>query len=62
MFDDLAFEDGSGIVVPPDGDAPSGLVLQFPVEIEVRMVAPYDPDELVSTTLDRLTSALRGLA
>lgn len=38
------------------------VVLRFPVEVEVRMVAPYDPEQLIDTVLDRLTTALRGLA
>lgn len=38
------------------------LVLHFPVEVEVRMVAPYDPEQLMNAALDRLTTALRGLA
>ncbi|MEV7041729.1 hypothetical protein [Amycolatopsis sp. NPDC051061] len=63
MLDDLAPGDGSGVILPSEGDdsGPGELVFQFPVEIEVRLVAPHDPDELVSTALDRLTSALQGL-
>ncbi len=38
-----------------------GLVLEFPVEIEVRIVPACDPTEHVATTLDRLTAALQGL-
>lgn len=44
------------------GSGPDVLVLHFPVEIEVRAVAPHDPEALISATLDRLTSALQGLA
>ena len=58
MLDDRAAE--SGVVLPPEGDGDE-MVLQFPVEIEVRMIAPYDPEELVSAALDRLTAALQGL-
>jgi hypothetical protein len=42
----------------PDG----GLTLEFPVEIEVRLVAPYDHEQLVTMALERLTAALEGLA
>lgn len=45
----------------PD-DQTGEVVLQFPVEIEVRMVAPYDHEQLVSATLDQLTAELQGLA
>jgi hypothetical protein len=69
VFDDPALDDGSGVLVPPPldgalamGDTGDGLVLQFPVEIEVRLVAAFDPEQLVSTALDRLTAALQGLA
>ena len=44
------------------GGAGGGLVLQFPVEIEVRLVSGFDSEQLVSTALDRLTAALQGLA
>ena len=39
-----------------------GLVLEFPVEVEVRIVPACDPDEHVDTTLARLTAALESLA
>jgi hypothetical protein len=39
-----------------------GLVLEFPVEVEVRIVPACDPDEHVDTTLSRLTAALESLA
>lgn len=58
MLDDSPAE--SGDVLPPEGGGDE-MVLQFPVEIEVRMVAPYDPEQLVSAALDRLTAALQGL-
>ncbi|NBH12551.1 hypothetical protein [Amycolatopsis sp. SID8362] len=63
MVDDLVSGEGSGVILPSEGDesGPDGLVFQFPVEIEVRVVAPYDPDQLVTTALDRLTAALQGL-
>ncbi len=38
------------------------LVLEFPVEIEVRIVPACDPDQHVETTLARLTAAIEGLA
>ncbi|MFC0430571.1 hypothetical protein [Kutzneria buriramensis] len=68
MSDDSALDDGSGVLVPPPLDGPpdvadaDGLVLRFPVEIEVRLVAPFDREQLVSEALDRLTAALEGLA
>jgi hypothetical protein len=37
------------------------LVLEFPVEVEVRIVPACDPDQHVDETLTQLTSALRGL-
>ena len=39
-----------------------GLVLEFPVEVEVRIVPACDPDQHVDTTLARLTAALESLA
>ena len=39
-----------------------GLILEFPVEIEVRIVPACDPDEHVDTTLARLTAALESRA
>jgi hypothetical protein len=57
------------IVVPEAGSEAilasvrqEGLVLEFPVEIEVRIVPACDPDQHVETTLARLTSAIEGLA
>ncbi len=57
-------DDQTGVILPPsDEESTSGeVVLQFPVEIEVRMVAPYDTEQLVSATLDQLTAELQGLA
>jgi len=69
VLDDLALDDDGGVLVPPPlddalavRDTGGGLVLQFPVEIEVRLVAALDQEQLVSTALDRLTAALQGLA
>jgi hypothetical protein len=57
------------IVVPPrDSEAvlarigDGGLVLEFPVVVEVRIVPACDPDEHVDVTLGRLTAALEALA
>jgi hypothetical protein len=57
------------IVVPAAGSeailasvGQEGLVLEFPVEIEVRIVPACDPEQHVETTLARLTSAIEGLA
>jgi hypothetical protein len=57
------------IVVPAPGSEAvlarideGGLVLEFPVEVEVRIVPACDPDEHVDTTLARLTAALESLA
>jgi hypothetical protein len=63
VLDDLASDDRSGVILPSEGDESGAgeLVFQFPVEIEVRMVAPYDPDQVATTALDRLTAALQGL-
>lgn len=39
-----------------------GLVLEFPVEVEVRIVPACDPEEHIDTTLARLTAALESRA
>jgi hypothetical protein len=39
-----------------------GLVLEFPVEVEVRIVPACDPDQHMQDTLDQLTAAVQGLA
>jgi hypothetical protein len=65
----------SGALVPGDDDrllvpepqarlltGSGDVVLQFPVEIEVRLVSPHDPDHLIAAALDRLTADLHGLA
>lgn len=59
MTDDL-----TGVIMPPPDDesGPGEVVLQFPVEIEVRMVAPYDDEQVASAALDQLTAELQGLA
>ena len=38
------------------------LTLEFPVEVEVRVVPACDPDEHADATLERLLHALEGLA
>lgn len=38
------------------------LVLEFPVEVEVRIVPACDPDAHVETTMTRFAAALEGLA
>lgn len=59
---------GELIVAEPDAEAviarisEDALVLEFPVEVEVRIVPACDPEEHVDTTLARLTSALEALA
>lgn len=77
MLDDLAADSG-GALVPLDdllgaGDLAGadvvhaarrseGLVLEFPVEVEVRLVSPLDPEQLASATIHTLIAALDGLA
>jgi hypothetical protein len=75
--DDLDPGTGGGLLPPPGeraGDEwwdalgarasarPGGLVLEFPVEVEIRLVSPERPDLLADTTIHRLTAALEGLA
>jgi hypothetical protein len=50
----------SGAVLARIGDA--GIVLEFPVVVEVRIVPACDPEEHVDVTLARLTAALEALA
>ncbi|MFJ9783075.1 hypothetical protein ACIRSS_26090 [Amycolatopsis sp. NPDC101161] len=70
MADDL---EAAGTLLPPAGgwwdetgayatERSGGLVLEFPVEVEVRLVSPERPDLLADTTIHRLTAALEGLA
>jgi hypothetical protein len=56
------------LVVPgPDSEAilarihDDGLVLEFPVEVEIRIVPACDPEDHVNTTLAQLTAALEAL-
>lgn len=59
-----------GELVVPRADAEAvltritdgALVLEFPVEVEVRLVPACDPEQHVDTTLARLTAALESLA
>jgi hypothetical protein len=59
---------GEAVVTAAGSDAvlarvrDDGLVLEFPVEVEVRIVPACDPDEHIDATLSRLTAALEGLA
>jgi hypothetical protein len=59
---------GELVVPAPDSEAvltrirDDGLVLEFPVEIEVRIVPACDPEAHVDATLARLTAALEALA
>ena len=39
-----------------------GLVLEFPVEVEIRIVPACDPEDHVNTTLAQLTAALEALS
>ncbi|MET8850186.1 hypothetical protein [Amycolatopsis sp. NPDC004625] len=60
---------GGGLLPPPEQwwdesgahatARPGGLVLEFPVEVEIRLVSPDRPPD---TTIQRLTAALEGLA
>lgn len=59
-----------GEIIVPDADSEAvlaavrdgGLVLEFPVQVEVRIVPACDPDRHVQDTLDQLTAAVQGLA
>ena len=59
-----------GEIIIPDADSEAvlaavrdgGLVLEFPVEVEVRIVPACDPDQHVQDTLDQFTAAVQGLA
>ena len=59
---------GDVVVSGPGSDAviarirDDGLVLEFPVVVEVRIVPACDPEEHVDATLARLTAALEALA
>jgi hypothetical protein len=37
------------------------LVLEFPVEVEVRIVPACDPDQHIQDTLEQFTAAVQGL-
>ena len=66
----LALVHQGELVVPASGseailavlDGDGTLVLEFPVEVEVRLVASCDPDEHSDANLNRLLRALDGLA
>jgi hypothetical protein len=58
-----------GDIIVPDSESDAvlaavrdgGLVLEFPVEVEVRIVAACDPDQHVRDTLEQFTAAVQGL-
>lgn len=77
MPEPLSIVEKTGLVVLSQGDLvvadtdsaavlarvrENGLVLEFPVEVEVRVVPACDPEQHVDTTLARLTAALESLA
>lgn len=77
MPEPLSIVEKTGLVVLSQGDLvvadadsaavlarvrENGLVLEFPVEVEVRVVPSCDPEQHVDTTLARLTAALESLA
>lgn len=78
MFDGTVSDDAGGAMFPVGDSEPdvlgtshgalassgqdAGLVLEFPVEIEVRLVAQFDHEQLVTMALERLTAAVEGLA
>jgi hypothetical protein len=53
-------EAGSEAILARVGE--DALILEFPVEVEVRIVPACDPDEHIDNTLARLTAALESLA
>ena len=58
---------GELVVPAPDSEAvlarvrDEGLVLEFPVEVEIRIIPACDPDDHVEATLAQLTAALEAL-
>ena len=64
----IVASEGEAVVTVAGSDAvlarvrDNGLVLEFPVEVEVRIVPACDPDEHIDATLARLTAALESLA
>lgn len=61
-LDDLLVGEPAGADVVHAARRSEGLVLEFPVEVEVRLVSPLDPEQLASATINRLIAALDGLA
>jgi hypothetical protein len=53
-------EAGSEAILAKVGEG--ALILEFPIEVEVRIVPACDPDEHIDNTLARLTAALESLA
>jgi hypothetical protein len=66
----LAVLDAGELVVSEEGskallsvlEGDGTLVLEFPVEVEVRIVDPWDAEQHADHTLNRLLNALEGLA
>lgn len=65
----LAVVSRGEIIVPDTGSEAvlaavrdGGLVLEFPVEVEVRIMPACDPDQHVQHTLEQFTAAVQGLA
>jgi len=66
----FAFLRQGEIVVPVPGSEAlltsirdgGGLVLEFPIEVEVRLIHACDPEEHADVALQRLLHALDGLA
>ena len=64
----VLLSEGEIIVPAPGSEAvlarvrDDGLVLEFPVVVEVRIVPACDPEEHANVTLSQLTAALEALA
>lgn len=76
MIEEPSITEATGLIVVSRGDLvvpdagseavlarirDNGLVLEFPVEVEIRIVPACDPEDHVDTTLARLTAALEAL-
>jgi hypothetical protein len=65
----LAVVSRGEIIVPDSGSEAvlaavrdGGLILEFPVEVEVRIVPACDPDQHIQLTFEQFTAAVQGLA
>ena len=64
----VVISEGELVIPGPDSKAvlariqDDGLVLEFPVEVEIRIVPACDPEDHVNTTLAQLTAALEALS